>query len=202
LFWALYLLALAPDEQETVAAEVTSVDFDPESAANAVAGLVRSRAVVDEALRLYPPAFVIVRQTLADDLVDGIAVPAGSLVLISPWVLHRHHRLWTTPETFDPARFLPGAAAPARFAYIPFGAGPRVCIGAQFALTELVLLVAIIVRAFRIRLGETRIVRPTGIVSTQPENPPPFSCSSAERRAAQPRRFVHSQTPSLRVEIL
>ena len=105
---------------------------------------------MDEALRLYSPAFVIVRQALADDLADGIPVPAGSLVMISPWVLHRHRRLWATPEAFNPARFLPGAPEPARFAYMPFGAGPRVCIDAQFAITVLALTLAIMVRAFRL----------------------------------------------------
>jgi cytochrome P450 len=78
------------------------------------------------------------------------------------------------PETFDPCRFMPGVPPPARFAYSPFGAGPQVCIGAQFALTELVLVLAILIRAFRIRIAEPRIVRPVGIVSTQPDNPPPL----------------------------
>ena len=167
-------MASAPDEQEAVAAEAALVNSDSDGAACAAAQLVRTRAVVDEALRLYPPAFVIVRQALADDLVDGIPVPAGSLVMISPWVLHRHRRLWATPEAFNPARFLPGAPEPARFAYMPFGAGPRVCIDAQFAITVLALTLAIMVRAFRIRLAKPRIVRPTGIVSTQPDDPPPF----------------------------
>jgi cytochrome P450 len=89
-------------------------------------------------------------------------------------VLHRDRRFWDRPETFDSCRFLPDQPPPVRFLYMPFGAGPRVCIGAQFALTEIVLLMAIMVRAFWIRLGEPRIVRPIGIVSTQPANPPPF----------------------------
>jgi cytochrome P450 len=174
LFWSLYLMASAPEEQDAVAAEAALVDLGPESAADAVSQLFRTRAVVDEALRLYPPAFVIVRTALADDLVDGILVPTRSLVMISPWVLHRHRRFWEKPETFDPGRFSPGQPPPARFVYMPFGAGPRVCIGAQFALTELVLLLAIVVRTFRIRLAEPRVVRPIGIVGTQPANPPPF----------------------------
>ena len=131
--------------------------------------------MVDEALRLYPPAFVIVRQALADDFVDNIRVPAGSLVVIVPWILHRHHRSWTSPETLDSTRFLPGAPPPGHFSYMPFGAGPRICIGAQFALAELTtLLLAIMVRTFRVRLAEPRIVRPIGIISTQPDDPPPF----------------------------
>src|SRR5438132_13532297 len=94
--------------------------------------------------------------------------------MIAPWVLHRHRRLWDKPEDFDSSRFLPDARPPARFAYMPFGAGPRTCIGAQFALTEIVLVLAAMVRAFRIELAEDRAVRPIGIVSTQPDHPPPF----------------------------
>ena len=117
---------------------------------------------------------MIVRTALADDRVDGILVPARSLVMIAPWVLHRHRRFWDKPETFDPRRFSPDQPPPARCVYMPFGAGPRVCIGAPFALTELVLLLAITVRTFWIKLAEPRIVRPIGVVSTQPANPPPF----------------------------
>lgn len=171
------LLAALPGgvgAQEAVAAEAASIDLGPEGAADAAPQLIRTRAVVDEALRLYPPAFVFVRQALAGDLVDGLRVPAQSLVLVAPWVLHRHPRLWEKPEVFDPSQFSPGTPPPARFAYMPFGAGPRVCIGAQFAPTELVLILAIMIRAFRIRLAQPRIIRPIGIVSTQPDNPPLF----------------------------
>jgi cytochrome P450 len=130
--------------------------------------------VIDEVLRLYPPAYVIVRQAVAADLAGGVPVPAGSLVLIGPWVLHRHSQLWREPESFDPSRFLPPAPPPPRFSYMPFGAGPRTCIGAQFALTELVLMLASLVRVFHIKLAEQRAVRPVGVVSTQPDNSPPF----------------------------
>jgi cytochrome P450 len=177
MFWSLYLLALSPREQERVAAEAAQLDLSPDGAAEAVPRLVYTRAVVDEALRLYAPAFVIVRRALADDAADGIAIPAGSLVLIAPWVLHRHRRLWHEPDEFDPSRFLPGAPQPPRFAYMPFGAGPRTCIGAQFALTELVLVLATLVRAFRIELAEPRPARPFAIVTTQPADLPPFRLS-------------------------
>jgi cytochrome P450 len=88
--------------------------------------------------------------------------------------LHRHRRLWRDPERFDPARFLPGAPPPERFSYLPFGAGPRICIGAQFALTELVLMVASLAREFCIELAEPQIVRPRALITIQPENPPLF----------------------------
>ena len=120
--------------------------------------LVLTRAVVDEALRLYPSSFVIVREAIADDVVEGVRAPAGSLIMIAPWVLHRHRALWPEPERFDPARFLAGAPPPDRFAYLPFGIGPRTCIGSSFALTELVLVLAILIRAFHIELIDRRPV--------------------------------------------
>ena len=104
----------------------------------------------------------------------GSLCPRGRWSWSPPWVLHRRRRFWDKPGAFDSSRFLPDAPPPARFAYLPFGAGPRVCIGAQFALTELILLVAIMFGTFWVRLAESRIVRPIGIVSTQPDHPPPF----------------------------
>ena len=96
------------------------------------------------------------------------------MVLISPWVLHRHRRLWTQPEAFDPDRFLPGAPPPDRFAYLPFGVGPRVCIGAQFALTEAVLVLATLIQTFHIERADDTPVTPRAIVTTQPDHPPLF----------------------------
>ena len=135
---------------------------------------MRTRAVIDESLRLYPPAFVIVRQALDDDEAGGVPVRKGSLVLIAPWILHRHRRFWAAPERFDPPRFMPDAVPPPRFAYMPFGAGPRICVGAPFALTELVLVVATLVRRFRIELASRRMVHPVAFVTLQPDLPPAF----------------------------
>jgi cytochrome P450 len=177
LFWALYLLARYPEAQEAVAVEAAAIDFDPAGASQALTRLVQTRAVVDEALRLYPPSFVIVREAIGDDVAEGVSVPAGSLVMIAPWVLHRHRALWDEPERFDPARFLPGALAPDRFAYLPFGIGPRTCIGSAFALTELVLVLAILIRTFHIELTGRRPVEPTAIVTIQPGSPPEFRLS-------------------------
>jgi unspecific monooxygenase len=94
--------------------------------------------------------------------------------LIAPWVLHRHRRLWDQPEKFDPARFLPGAPPPEHCAYLPFGMGPRVCIGAQFALTEATLVLAAMVRAFHIERADKEPVVPVAVVTTQPDHPPLF----------------------------
>ena len=169
LFWCVYLAALYPDQQDVLAAEVAGLDLDADGAAAAVAQMPQVRAHVDEALRLYPPAFLLVRQAVAADEIMGHAVSAGTTVTISPWVLHRHRARWHAPDAFDPGRFLPGAAAVERYAYMPFGAGPRICVGAQFALTEAVLVMARLMKRFRISLSGVGTVVPRGIVTTQPD---------------------------------
>ncbi len=174
LFWALYLVAATPEVEERIAAEAAPLDLGPQGAADALPTLVYTRAVVQEALRLYPPAFTLARQARRADTAGGIAIPARAVVLIAPWVLHRHRRLWDQPEKFDPARFLPGAALPERCAYLPFGMGPRVCIGAQFALTEATLVLAAMIRAFHIERAYSEPVVPVAIVTTQPDHPPLF----------------------------
>ena len=174
LFWSLWLVAAAPAVQEQLAAEGERLDLGPDNAAEVLPRLVYTRAVVQEALRLYPPAFTIVRLAKHADDAGGIQVPAGAIVFIAPWALHRHRRLWSQPEVFDPARFLPGVPVPDRFAYLPFGIGPRVCIGAQFALTEATLVLAAMIKAFHIERADDQPVMPVGIVTTQPDHPPLF----------------------------
>jgi cytochrome P450 len=174
LFWSLYLLASASAMQDRLAAEVSPLDLRPDNAANVLPALVYTRAVVHEGLRLYPPAFTLARQALRADTAGGVPVPARTVVLIAPWVLHRHRRLWAQPEIFDPNRFLPGAPPPDRFAYLPFGIGPRVCIGAQFALTEAVLVLATMIQTFHIERADDIPVTPRAVVTTQPDHPPPF----------------------------
>jgi cytochrome P450 len=112
LFWSLYLLALAPTIQDRLAAEVAVADLGPDNAAAALPTLLYTRAVVHEALRLYPPAFTLARQALRADVAGDVPVPAGTVVLIAPWVLHRHRRLWPRPEIFDPSRFSPPRRRP------------------------------------------------------------------------------------------
>lgn len=174
LLWAAYLLALAPEWQEAVAEEARAagarLGLDPGWEET----LPLTRAVVDETLRLYPPAHIIVRMAQAPDVVAGHDVAAGDVVAISPWILHRHRRLWADPSAFDPRRFLPGAPPIPKMAYLPFGAGPRICIGAQFALAEATLALAKLVGAFRIRLEGTRPVLPAAVVTTQPDHAPGF----------------------------
>lgn len=175
LFWTCWLLAQAPDWQERIAAEAAMLDLGPDGAADAVTQLDATRAVVNEALRLYPPAFVIVRMAKGCDRLSSGAVTAGSVMMIAPWVLHRHRRLWDDPDAFAPQRFLPGAPPPDRFAFLPFGAGPRVCIGASLAMVEAVLATAALVRRYRLGLdGDGPPVQPVAIVTTQPDRRPGF----------------------------
>jgi len=170
LFWALYLLALDPAAQQRLAHEARAVGGD----APEFERLPFTRAVLDETLRLYPPAFLIAREATGPDQVAGLPVRKRDVMLVAPWLLHRHEKLWTDPNAFVPARFLPGAPPPDRFAYLPFGVGPRVCIGAHFALVEATLALAKIVGAFRIELIDPEPVMPIGIVTTQPDRSPPF----------------------------
>jgi cytochrome P450 len=133
-----------------------------------------TRAVIEEALRLYPPAFLIARAAVAPDTIAGRSVKRHDIVLIAPWLLHRHEKLWRDPNAFIPQRFMPPAAAPDRFAYLPFGAGARVCIGAHFALVEATLALAKLIGAFRVDLIDKTPVMPVGVVTTQPDRSPMF----------------------------
>ncbi len=178
LFWSLILLSGAPDEQRRLADEARSVEITPDNAMAVLPRLPRARAVISETLRLYPPAFALAREAIAADSACGIEIPRGTVLLIAPWVLHRHRKLWRDPDAFDPARFLPEAPPPPRFAYLPFGAGPRVCVGAQFALAEATLVLAMLVREFHVELDDPEPVIPVAVVTTQPNHPPTFRLRS------------------------
>jgi cytochrome P450 len=120
-----------------------------------------TKALFDETLRLYPSAWVLGRRALADDRVGGVAIPAGSAVMISPFLLHRHPRFWDEPETFRPHRFLPGGTRPThRYAYIPFGAGHRYCIGSAYAHDEAAMILTALGRRFTFRSAHTAQARP------------------------------------------
>ncbi|MFZ5736538.1 MAG: cytochrome P450 [Pseudomonadota bacterium] len=174
LFWALYLLAMDGEAQDRIAAEVHRLGSDVVE----IERLPFTRAVLEETLRLYPPAFLIVREAAGSDHVAGFPVRKHDVMLIAPWLLHRHEKLWSDPGTFVPERFLPGASPPDRFAYLPFGVGPRVCIGAHFALVEATLALAKIVGAFHVELIDRDPVLPIGVVTTQPDHSPPFRLTS------------------------
>nr|NLI50429.1 cytochrome P450 [Propionibacterium sp.] len=140
LTWAWALLAAHPDVQHRLAEESDAVLGGRVPGYEDYERLPYTRAVIDETLRLYPPAWLITRKALGPDVVEGRELPAGSLVILSPTLLHRHPDLWDDPERFDPDRFVSGRID--RRSFIPFGAGPRMCIGRDFAYVESVLLLA------------------------------------------------------------
>jgi len=149
LGWAWGLLAAHPAVADRVAAEANSVAGGRPIAYADFPELRYTKAVIEETLRLYPPAWLITRRALAQDTIDGTSVPSGALIIMSPWLLHRHPDLWDDAEAFDPERFLTDVP---RFAHIPFGAGPRLCIGRDFSYLESVMIVAELARHFTLAL--------------------------------------------------
>ncbi len=153
LTWALYLLSHHPESEALIAAEVEAATAGGPLVPEHVDALPYTRQVILEAMRLYPPVPVVVRAALRDVDLDGIPVKAGTPITIPIYAVHRHAALWDEPERFDPARFAPEAAkARDRYAYLPFAAGPRICIGMGFALSEAVAILAVLVRSLRFSL--------------------------------------------------
>jgi len=157
LAWGLYLLALYPEWQEKVAQEA-QIAFDPEKIYfSTLSKLKVSRAVFRETMRLYPPVPMFVREAACPETFRNRRVKAGSQVILSPWHLHRHARLWDRADEFDPDRFdTPNGKECLKSAYIPFSAGARVCPGSAFAMAEGPLLLSMLVRAFRFERVEGR----------------------------------------------
>jgi cytochrome P450 len=174
LTWTIYLLSTDPEVRATVEQEVDGVG--PDLASAVLEGrLPWTRAVLEESMRLYPPVATLTRAAVEPDVVAGTAVPKSSLVVISPYVLHRHALLWRDPAQFRPERFLPGAREEIpRFGYLPFGAGPRICIGQQFAMIEAVLVLASILRAFRLDHAGAEPPRPVQRITLRPRGGMPM----------------------------
>jgi len=157
LAWTLYLLAMHPDWQDKLAVEAQ--DLTPDF--GSVPKLRQTRDVFREALRLYPPVPMMVRETTCPEQFRDRPVKRGAQVVLSPWHLHRQERLWDNPDGFDPTRWgTENGKACARDAYMPFSSGPRVCTGAGFAMIEGVLLVAMLVRAFKFEVVAGRVPEP------------------------------------------
>lgn len=148
LAWTWYLLSTHPLVARRLRDELRSTLAGRELAAEDLDKLTYTSAVVHESMRLYPPVAAIGREAASDDEIGGYPIPARSSVLISAWVSHRNPEFWPAPEVFDPERFLPGAPEHPRLAYLPFGAGPRQCIGAAFAQQEAMVALAVLVKRF------------------------------------------------------
>ena len=171
LTWTWYLLSQRPDVEERLHAELDEVlAGGPPSAAD-VPRLKYTRMVLAESMRLYPPAWGVGRRALGPYEVGGWRLPAGTVVVASQWVTHRDERWYPEPERFDPLRWAPGAeAVRPRYAYFPFGGGPRVCIGEGFAWMEGIILLATLARGWRLRLAPGQRVAPRPLITLRPEH--------------------------------
>jgi cytochrome P450 len=171
LTWTWYLLSQHPAEEAKVHAELERVLGGRAPAFEDLAQLRYTRMVLEESMRLYPPAHTMSREALAEDEIEGHRVAKGSVVSIVPWVIHRHRTLWDRPDVFDPERFAPERTAERpRFAYIPFGGGPRICIGAGFAMTEALVILAMLGQRYRLRLAPGAAVEPVGLITLRPRH--------------------------------
>ena len=165
LSWALYLLASHPSVADAVRAEIADIDGQVDMAD--LPRLPLLAQVVAETLRLYPPAWVFDRSPLRDITVGGYAIPRGANVLLSPWVAHRDPKHWEAPDEFRPERFANGQTRP-RGTYLPFGAGPRMCVGNRFAEAEIQLVLATLLPRVDLSLVDNSPVRPEGDATLRP----------------------------------
>jgi cytochrome P450 len=170
LGWTIYCLAEAPWERDRVEAEIDAVLAREPDPVKWLDAMPFTRAAFEEALRLYPPAPSINREPIEPETYKGLYIPKRAAVLMMPWTVHRHRKLWDQPDAFMPERFHPGNREKIdRYQYLPFGAGPRVCIGASFAMQEAVIALAVLLSRFRFdTLAETK-PWPVQKLTTQPQ---------------------------------
>jgi enediyne biosynthesis protein E7 len=169
LTWSLYLLDRHPQVLRQLEAEVTAVLGGADPSLEDLPKLPLAWQVLQEAMRLYPPVWIIARTALADDVIGGWSVPAGTLVLVSPWLLHRHPGFWEEPDAFRPERFA-GDAEQQRhpFAFVPFSGGPRQCIGRHFARLEAHISLVMMTSRYRVRTAAADDVVPEALVTLRP----------------------------------
>jgi cytochrome P450 len=166
--WAWFLLAEAPWAEAALHEEHARVLGGRAPGIEDLPALPYTRAVLEETLRLYPPIPMLAREAAEETVVAGVTVPRGAIVVVSPWVVHRHRRHWEAPDAFRPERFLPGAPPPVRYTYLPFSLGPRVCTGAQFGLYEAMICLATLAQRFRLRLAPGASVMPVARLTLRP----------------------------------
>jgi len=167
--WAWYLIWQHPEVERRLQRELLNVSGERRPTFEDLPRLTYTRMVIEEAIRMFPPAWLIPRSTLADDTIGGLSVKAGTTVLISPYVVHRHPDFWEDAERFDPDRFAPERTI-IRHAYIPFGEGPRLCIGNSFAMMEMQLILAMIAQTYHLSLQPGVEIRPTTMPVLRPNN--------------------------------
>jgi cytochrome P450 len=169
LSWTWYLLDRHPDVAERLRSEVLDVLGDRDATIDDLPKLGSVTRVLEEAMRLYPPAWIITRVAKEADEIDGYRVRPGTVITLSPYLTHRSPEVWPEPERFDPERFTPERSeGRPRFAYFPFAGGPRQCIGSEFALTEATLVLATVIRRYRLELVAGRKVVPQALITLRP----------------------------------
>jgi len=169
LTWTWYLLSQHPEVEHRLHAELETVLSGQIPTVDHLNDLPYTRMVIQEALRLYPPAFGITRHAVADDEIGGYPVPANSVIFLSPYYTHRHPTFWEDPEQFDPERFTPErSVGRPRFAYFPFGGGPHQCIGNAFAMMEAQLVLATVAQRYHLRLVPDHPVEPQVLFTVRP----------------------------------
>lgn len=181
LTWTWYLLSRHREVEEKLRCELTSVLNGRSPTLEDLPALPYTRMVVEESLRLYPPVWTFPRAAIANDVIGGYHIPAGSLIFPSQYLAHRHPAFWEHPETFDPERFSPDRARDRlRQAYFPFGGGPRTCIGVHLAMAELCFVLATIARPFRLPLLPGPPIEPISRVTLHPSRPVLVTIERAE----------------------
>jgi cytochrome P450 len=169
LSWTWFLLSNHPDVERKLHEELDAVLSGRTPGFEDLPQLSYTRMVLEEAMRLYPPAWAIPRQAVQDDVIGGFRIEAGSPVMLLPYATHRHPEFWDNPEGFDPERFTPDKVAQRpRYAYFPFGGGPRLCIGREFALMEAQLILATLAQRFRLQLLPGAQVLPLPLITMRP----------------------------------
>lgn len=171
--WTLHLLTRHPDVLARLQTEVQTVLGDARTPPpDTFRSLPYTMQVIQESLRLYPPAWIMSRLALADDPVGPYTIPAGDTALVSPYLLHRDPASWPDPDRFDPDRFAAGREKERHsYAYLPFGGGPRLCIGNQFALMEMQILLALLIRTFTVRPVPGQRITPHPLITLRPRQP-------------------------------
>ncbi|CDX42167.1 Cytochrome P450 [Mesorhizobium plurifarium] len=178
LGWTIYCLAEAPWERDKVEQEIDAVLAREPDPTKWLDAMPLTRAAFEEALRLYPPAPSINREPIEPETWNGLDIPKYAAVLVMPWVVHRHRKLWDRPDAFMPERFHPeNRDRIDRFQYLPFGAGPRVCIGASFAMQEAIIALAILLSRFRFDATSETRPWPVQKLTTQPQGGLPMQVS-------------------------
>jgi enediyne biosynthesis protein E7 len=166
LTWIFYLISQHPAVEQQLLEEINNVLAGRTPTLADIPQLPYTKSVIQESIRLYPPIWIIERRVIQQDVIHGYTLPTGSAVVISPYALHRHPAFWREPEKFDPTRFHAGVPE----AYIPFGAGPRFCIGNEFAMLEAQLITVMVLQAFQLKLLPGHPVEPQPDITLRPKH--------------------------------